>query len=110
MKKVFFTALATIALLVAFAGNSQAQNGNSIENRVRAAAMPCVNQYNAPHSTVELSLISTGRCIDGGTVYVYDVWVVYQCPPNLLCFVIAPVLAARVTTDCDGRIATVECY
>jgi hypothetical protein len=112
MKRILFSLIALMAMIVVFSPKASAQSFNTVENRARGAAMNCAAQYHAPHSTVELSLVSTPRCINGGTVYVFDVYVVYHCPPGteILCLVLAPVRAATVTTDCEGRVDNVVCY
>lgn len=114
MKHILISIFAVGAFALSFTSSAKAQNFNAIVNQAEAAAIHCAQPYMMPHSFIEAQYTNIYSCVgpNGGAAYRFEVWVYYQCPPNIaeFCRPAPPVHVATVTTDCQGKIAEVICY
>ena len=108
MKKFLLT-FSAAALMVLFSATATAQSANKA---IAKAKSQCGNLYHGQNVTWVASPIIFGRCAEptGHEFVVYEVKVVFSCPPQVLtqCLPAPPVVIANVTWDCQGDI-TVDC-
>lgn len=87
--------------------NAQAPGFNP--NQAIAAAKSTCGVYTGPNASYEVLSQAIGICINGGTFYSYEVYVVFSCPPQHLttCLPAPPLHAATVTYNCDGEVSVI---